>query len=268
MPQVESFAHSPLATRRVLRDRFERTLRTADLAGPRQRPADVDLPDVEMLELLLRVQISHGTDVATVQAAYAEHRSAHPEVPTFDELLDDGWFGVVWGRVTTALHMRLNVRQQAEPLRDALGVVFNADDHRPKFAFDDIPSLPKAARPVAEHLLVPSAEIHSLRAPSPDWVVARLWEQRPVGDNIAALRWWVDRCRLVGRPLESPTQWWSDADARAWRRAAFEVLQSDPGLVEWEREKTLLDARLSDDGTPALPLSLIERWRWLNEPDI
>lgn len=243
-----------------------------------------DLGDVDMLELLLHVQITHDDDVATVRAAYEEHRSTHPCVPTFEKLLDDGWFGVAWGRITTGLHTRMAMRQQNESLRDALTVVL--DPRRSDgavFAFDDIPSLSEAARPLAMRLMDHPEELRSLTAPSPDWVAARLWEQRPKGDDREALRWWVQRWQLLGQPLGPPTRWWSKTDAGAWKQAAFAVLQTDPGLVEWEREKELVDAqrRIEWEGvdverrvawnqvcTPVMPSELIERWGWVNGPHI
>lgn len=284
MSRFESLSYSIYETRRILRDRLGRTLRPAHEEMPRERRDAFDLRDVDMLELLLHVRITHDDEVASVQAAYEEHRATHPDVPTFDELLDGGWFGVAWGRITTGLQTRMAVRQQSQSLRDALTVVLDprrAD--RTTFAFDEISSLPAAARPLATRLIDGSEEIRSLTTPSPDWVAARLWEQRPQGDDQAALRWWSERCQLIGQPLGPPTRWWSRTEASAWRRAAFAVLQADPGLVEWEREKALIDAQrhIEWEGvdaerrvawnqarTPAMPSDLIERWEWVNGPHL
>lgn len=284
MSRFESLSYSIYETRRILRDRLGRTLRPAHEQMPRERRDAFDLRDVDMLELLLHVRLTHDDDVASVQAAYEEHRATHPDVPTFDELLDGGWFGVAWGRVTTGLQTRMAVRRQSESLRDALTVVLDprrADGTT--FAFHDISSLPEAARLLATRLITKPEEIRSLTTPSPDWVATRLWEQRPQGDDQAALRWWVERCQLIGQPLGPPTRWWSKSDASAWRQAAFAVLHADPGLVEWEREKALIDAqrRIEWEGvdaarrvawnqvrTPAIPSELIGRWEWINGPHL
>jgi hypothetical protein len=145
-----------------------------------EHPDAFVLSDVDMLEFLLRARITHDDDVVTVQAAYEEHRSTHPDLPTFDELLDAGWFGVAWGRITTELHMRMAVHRQSESLREALAVVLDARRHDGMaFAFDDISALPEAARPLATRLIEHPQGIRSLSAPSLDWVVAR--DGRPSG---------------------------------------------------------------------------------------
>jgi len=280
MSRFEAFS-SVYEVRRVLRDRLGRMLRPAMEHAPRERPGSFDLCDVDMLELLLHVQISPTDDAITVRAAYDAHRLLHSELPTFDELRDDGWFAVTWGRVTSELSLRTPAREQAEPLRAALLAVLDARRRGTAFAFADISALPEAARALASRLENDPGELRFLSAPSPDWVAARLWERRPAGDDSAALRWWVDRWRILAEAAGSPTRWWSRDDARAWRQAAFNVLQSDPGLVDWDREKEMVDAQLHNEWeradaerrveweqlvTPAMPSGLIDRWERVTAP--
>ncbi len=284
MSKFESLSHSVYETRRVLRDRIGRMLRPPHEQVASESREAFDLTDVDMLQLLLRVQITHGDDVATVRDAYEKHRATHPVAPTFDALLDAGWFGVAWGRITAELRTRREMRKQSKPLHNALALVFDASRHGgTTFAFDDASSLPASAWPVATQLIDHPQDIHSLSAPSADWVAARLWEQRPTGDDETSLRWWADRWRLLGRPVGPPTRWWSKSDAYAWRRAAFNVLRSDPGLVDWEREKELVDAQCrvaweraapeyridwEHAHTPVMPSGLVERWGWLKRPHL
>ena len=272
MSTFESFSHSSYQMRPVLRDRLRRMLRPAHEHLVAQRSDDFDLSDVDMLDMLLRVRIIHDDDVTTVRAAYEAHRTANPTSPTWERLLDEGWFGVTWGCITTELHTRAAARQQDLVLRNALAVILERRHHKINCELDDISTLSLAGQQVATRLVEHHEKFRSLSVPSPDWVVARLWERRPTGDDRAALRWWVDRWRLLGKPVGPPTRWWSKVDAGAWRDAAFAVLQTDPGLVGWEQEKMLIDARLRSAGgrlpIPTMPSGLIKRWGWVNRPHL
>jgi tetratricopeptide (TPR) repeat protein len=265
--RFESFSYSPYETRRVLRDRLGRMLRPALERPSRARGPASAVTDVEILELLCRVRISHADDVDRVRQAYADHRQAHPGTPTFDDLIENGWFGVAWGRVATELNTRMSARQQDEPLRAGLEIVLSARHHDATLTFDDLSGLSPAAQALAASLAEHPENVTTIPAPSPEWVAARLWERRPQVVDVEALRWWVDRWQLLGHPLGAPTTWWTEGDAAAWRRAAIDVLRGDPGLVEWEREKGLIDARLSHEQhripSPPIPATLIERYVWL-----
>ncbi|HET8938643.1 MAG TPA: hypothetical protein VFN67_34595, partial [Polyangiales bacterium] len=268
MHRFESFSHSRDDTRRILRDRLGRMLRPAHEPRVPARNLVCPVSDTELLELLVRVQVTYGDELDRVRAAYAEHAETHPGCPTFDDLIEDGWFGVTWGRVVSELRTRDAVRQQDEPLRAGLELILNAR-RIPTLAFGDVSDLSAAARAMVAEL-ERRPEHFRLPARSPDWVAARLWERRPEVADTDALRWWVDRWRLLGaEPLGAPTTWWGESDARAWRQAAIDVLRADPGLTEWSREKTLLDAwlRHQRSRTPSPPLAstLVDRSVWLND---
>jgi hypothetical protein len=205
MSTFESFSHSFYEIRRVLRDRLRRMLRPAHEQLAAQRGDDFDLSDVDMLDVLLRVRITHDDDVTEVRAAYEARRAAEPTSPTWERLLDEGWFGETWGRITTELHTRSAARQQAPELLNALAVILDRSHHKIRCEIDDISSLSPAGQQVATRLVEHHHErCPSLSVPSPDWVAARLWEKRPMGDDGAALRWWVDRWRLLGKRIGPP----------------------------------------------------------------
>jgi hypothetical protein len=263
--RFESFSYSRYDTRRVLRDRIGRMLRPAQERPPRTRGSASAVTDVEILELLCRVRISHADDVDTVRQTYADHQNTHPGTPTFDDLIDDAWLGVVWGRVTTELDTRMSARQQDDPLRAGLEAILNARRQDATLTFDDLSDLSPAARALATSLAEHPESVRTI--PSPEWVAARIWERRPQHVDVEALRWWADRWQLLGQPLGAPTTWWTEEDANAWRRAAIDVLRHDPGLVAWDREKGLVDARLGHEQhripSPPIPATLIERYVWL-----
>jgi hypothetical protein len=53
-----------------------------------------------------------AADAITVRPTYDAHRSLHPEMPTFDELLSARWFAVAWRRVTSGLRLHPSARRQ------------------------------------------------------------------------------------------------------------------------------------------------------------
>ncbi|MCL2776820.1 MAG: tetratricopeptide repeat protein [Polyangiaceae bacterium] len=268
MGRFKSFSHSRDEARRVLRDRLGRALRPALQSPAFRRTPTSYVTDVELLELLVRVHIHRGDNENDVRAAYEAHRTTHPESPTFDSLINEGWFGVTWGRVVSDPNTRFSANQQIEPIRTGFQTILNALLRETKFEFDSVSDLSQAVQEFAVQLAKKPQNVVS--APSPDWIAARLWERRSKSlSDKEALRQWMDRWTLLGCPIMSPTTWWTKDDARAWRRAAIDVLRHDPGLVKWDREKALIDARVNrergrDWQSPEIPATLVERYLWVN----
>ena len=73
---------------------------------------------------------------------------------------------------------------------------------------------------------------HTRVAASRKWVAARLWDW-PLADSTdpsASLRMWVDRWNQLGCPSLVPGLAWNETAANAFREAALNVLELDPGF--------------------------------------
>jgi len=78
--KVETISFSPSETRRLLRERFGRSLATPPLERNQSRAISA-LPDEPVLALLLGLRIKFESDESTVRQAYDGSRGQHPEVP-------------------------------------------------------------------------------------------------------------------------------------------------------------------------------------------
>ncbi|WP_143274195.1 hypothetical protein [Bradyrhizobium canariense] len=91
--------YAPAETRRILRDRMVRFLPVSNT--PALRPSSEDLiPDEQLLNLLLNLNITFESDADQARAKYDAVRSKNSDQPSFDQLIADGWFRIVWGRIS------------------------------------------------------------------------------------------------------------------------------------------------------------------------
>ena len=105
MERFTSLSHVPAETRRLLRDRLRRFL-----PSYRTPPAMVDralLDDELVLGLLLGMHIDRESELNRARATYEANALADDGEPSFQDLINDGWIRIVWGRVSAPIHMRV-----------------------------------------------------------------------------------------------------------------------------------------------------------------
>ena len=90
MPRFASFKLAPTETRRLLRDRLCRRLALPTNVA-RAAPDAERTPDVLALQLLGRLDLSHGADWSLAAAAYGAAGPAEDEPPDLPAAADAGW---------------------------------------------------------------------------------------------------------------------------------------------------------------------------------
>ncbi|WP_354098764.1 hypothetical protein [Bradyrhizobium sp. S3.2.12] len=101
--------YAPAETRRILRDRLVRFLPVSNT--PALRPSSEDLiPDEQLLNLLLNLNITVESNTDRARTKYDAVRSKNLDQPSFDRLIADGWFRIVWGRIAAPYEIDVRVR--------------------------------------------------------------------------------------------------------------------------------------------------------------
>ena len=197
------------------------------------------LTDEAMLCFLQNLKICCGDDVAKARSVYDAARAQTTNEPDFEEALTAGWLSVVWGRVSITTGVRPAAR--ASPSMTALKTLMSG-------IFGCTYELSDTARGNAElfDLVGPiergETEIHNVGSQSPEWVAARLWD-RGLADqenSSAALRTWVDCWNILGRPSLLAEHAWGEVAAERFRKAVQNLLQSEPGLLDWNSSRETL----------------------------
>jgi hypothetical protein len=273
--RFSSLKHVPLETRRQLRDRLARNLPLSERVGgrPRKRCA---LNDESVLGLLTDLNVEFDNDEGTARAVCNALRAQTPAAPDFDDLADAGWFRVVWGRVRGSLDSNQLVRRASDVARTTLEPVLATQRTRRFLVGPAASADPSLASTIAEMQTSPESVYH-LECPSPQWVMARLWERAPAtASSVARLRFWVDRCDLLPDEYFSPSSAWDRASTDTFIAAALQVLKEHSSFLNWEAFRRHLVARAArESGQPpaahekylrAVPATLVDRFRWLEEP--
>ncbi len=272
--RFSSLAYAPAETRIRLRDRLSRFLPSHPSAPPLGQTGAFKIADEILLDLLLDLEITYGSEENAAREAYAADLSQAPNQPSFDALVEDHWVRVIWQRIYAPHEIQRAVQQRPSDTLPALDALL-------KRRFEKAYHIVDAARDKVELssivAAIERAEINpeSIGCQAPEWVAARLWDRAPrhEPDNVTALRLWVDRWRLLGSPSLVPTEAWSDEDAAAFWNAAVEMIEFKAGLVGWNEMRAGFIKQLAaandrpsphlDTYFPPPPTTLVDRALWI-----
>ncbi len=275
MGRFSSMKYALAETRRILRDRFARYLPVTQNALSAPKAGSL-IPDEQLLELLLGLDILCESDIDRSRAIYDAALLPGGGEPSLDEVIAAGWIRVVWGRVTAPFEIDKRARSKPDGKLTALSTLLKQRFEQ-RYTVGEAayanPELESLAAAIERGEAAPGA----LRSQSPEWVAARLWDRRLCGSapHGAQLRVWVDRWHLLGWPSLVAHAVWSEVAANAFREAALALLASEPGLTGWEETRAGFIRQISlrtgqppenaERHVPALPATLLDRALWLND---
>ncbi len=277
MRRFSSLEFHPTETRQILRDRFARYLPPdkTEVVSPHK---DVTLSDEAALQFFLNLTIDFESDLEKARFTY-DALSQKSSAPSLEDLMKDGWLHVVWGRISTPFEIAQVARRTPagtmKAFVDLLGKRYEQIYRLTDSARSDT-VLVNVATAIDREELTP----RDIGCQTPEWVAARLWDRTltsPV-DGSAALRVWVDRWGQLGCPSLVPGRVWNETAASAFREAAFDVLESDPSLVGWDKKRLAFVQQIAlrnqrnrssvEDLVPPVPTTLVDRALWLADPSI
>ncbi|SEI56412.1 hypothetical protein SAMN05518849_10191 [Sphingobium sp. AP50] len=263
---------APRTTLYDVRNQLRMRLRPLERERPLYASAQEEtVEDADMLALLEHVRLEYAADEADSRRRYAT-ACAGSTALTFDDLIRDGWFQVLFGRVVTPL--TVSVASSRAPtlspvLRPLLGDRFGiAKD------FSKVPPISQALAALIGAIEAGERDIEKLECRTPAWVAARLWENRP--DVSDPLRWWLDRWALLHHVPLAPFEVWEASVAQHFTNLVLDRLETEPALIPWcdiplATANQMMRASAREEAAtleriPHLPSTLIGRARWLGDP--
>lgn len=278
MSRFSSLKYQPAETRRVLRGRFKRYLPSGDVtAKPPEKRCTLD--DEAFLNLLLNLKITFKSEFSKARAFYNTHRPGNSSEPRLHELIDAGWFQVVWGRIWTphdVANTAYTAYSDTMPTFIALLQTRFGQNYRVTDSSNNDPKLATVLSKIKRKTLTPQ----DIGCQTPAWVAARLWDRtlpHPEGTT-TALREWVDRWEELHCPTVQPGRAWTEAAASTFFDAVFAVLESDRGLVGWDELRSTFVKQMSlltrqtqssvEAYIPFVPPTLVDRSLWLDDSSI
>lgn len=273
-PRFLSFDQSAFETRETLKYLFQRYLPHERWRTRKPPGSALLLSDEELLVLLLGLKIEFGADLETARDIYNSFLQSLDGLPKFDELFENGWFAITWGRISSSIHLSSAIRRQSENFQKAVGAL-REHRYRKTFSFQEDFQIAPNLQKIVDNFLESPEDLSRIASTRTAWVMARLWEESShhFPDIKDRLRFWYDRWDLVGRPQFVPSLMWREKDAEEFRRAVFAVLSSDSGMPDWVQMRLNCICQLALDSDsdiekveayiPPLPNTLTERFIWL-----
>jgi hypothetical protein len=274
MERFSSLSHVPAETRQLLRSRLRSFL--PSYRTPRMPTDRALLNDEVALRLLLGLHIDWESDLDRARSTYEAKPLPDDAEPAFQDLIKDGWIRVVWGRISAPVHMRVAGSDKPRVGFNAL----MAKRHGQTFRFSDEVRAQADLVGIVEAVERDGQISSAVACQTPEWVAARLWDRSPAdpGDQIPALRLWVDRWQAIGAPSIVPSRVWTGPSAEAFRESALEVIGSSAGPDGWDEARTRIVSELAlgtnqphsniERYVPAPPATCVGRALWLENNQI
>src|ERR1700738_369997 len=190
MPRFSSVKYAPAETRRILRDRFVCYLPVSNTPAIRP-PSENLIPDEQLLNLLLNLDITFESDADRARTSYDAARAKNPEEPSFDQAIADGWFRIVWGRITAPYEVDQRARAAQAGTMTALQSLLK-NRFGESFALSDTAKSDPAFVSLANRIERGDTVPGTLRSQDPEWVAARLWDRAlaDTASHASELRGW------------------------------------------------------------------------------
>lgn len=276
MDRFSSLPTVPAETRRLLRQRFSRSIPPSHTIPPESIGVD-NVHDELMLQLLMGLTIEHAATLDRARSIYSDAQSLHPTEPSFNELVDQGWIHVIWGRVSIPYELvekaRTNPSHQMYSYEILLERRFSTS-----YIWQPVVLQDAKLAPLAEQMDPDQFPLSQLTCDSPSWVAARLWDRaspRP-SDSFRGLRCWVDRWKLLGSPLVEPDKTWNAEFASAFRDSVFSAIEAEANISDFQSFRNEIIRRAAigtgctvaamEEDIPDFPTTLVGRALWLHEP--
>lgn len=265
-----SIAYDPSRTRASLRSRLERFLPTLRPQIGRFQSERM-LSDEAFLRLLTKVRIEHGGTVEEARTIYEAAADPAGPFPKLDDLIEAKWVRAVRGRIVISVDA---LRASKTGLAQNATAYASMQQHQYDVTYSFEKGLDPELDATMRSLERKELTLHKISSQRPGWVVARLWEELSsrAADTQAALEEWLDLRQEIGHPHIVPMEVWEQETSEQFRKAALQLLQSEPS-VGWNeiiehlarQMANLSNAEIDVARSYFLPVppTIIGRYLWL-----
>jgi hypothetical protein len=272
MIRFKSFKHAPAETRRVLRERFMRNLPVSRIGHVQKEPDEI-FDDEVVLTLFQHLTVTKNSSLANAKTIYDNACAKGPAQASFDKLVSDGWLVAAWNQAYVPIDIYISLKRADTNTMPAF-LEWMEVRHEPTFTWTG-PQTEGVVKTLADSVVAKIKRPDHIACQSPEWVLGRLWERRPIGtsDSMTQLHIWLSAWAQLGRPDIVPTKVWRKDDSDAFEEAALQILEEKADFPAWDqyRERCIKQmanaaqqpASSYEGYIPNVPDTLVERALWL-----
>ncbi|MCG2583839.1 hypothetical protein [Massilia sp. TS11] len=275
MKKFESFNHVPAETRRVLRERFSRSLFTR---GFKQHfpPEQVFLKDEDVLNALLEWEQMRFNTTQRLQCEIDKFETTEGKALSISELTEAGWIALGWQKVGVLSGVRERVRRGDVP-RELKPVAKWLESYgHEEFVYRGQEDGKIADAAEDRRRMLANRSQAFLPSESPVWVAARSWERMLVQSGENPLQRWIKGYDLLACPELVPSAQWRGKAYDAFIGAAFDVLENQCSFESWHEYRVHAVSRMAhahsqltvniESQIPDIPASRLDRAYWFSSP--